>query len=135
MKSAPAIAFDYTPSRLILAGVLACGALAALAVVLSGLGGFLKIPLVLLALGYAGHAAWRFADCPVVRMAHGEAGWILVDRSGNEEAVELAHHIRRGVLLVLAFAAGTRRPRRFVLAPDNLDAETRRRLLLVLAAS
>jgi hypothetical protein len=135
MKSAPDIAFDYAPSRLILGGVLSCGVLAALAVMLSGLDGFLKIPLALFALGYAGQAAWRLRDCPVARMAHGEAGWILFDGSGNEEVVELDHHIRRGFLVVLAFGTGTRRLRRFVLAPDNLDADTRRRLLLVLAAS
>ena len=135
MKSAPAIAFDYAPSRLILAGVLLLSAFAALAVIASGLAIELRAFLAILALAYAGYAAKTFSTSPIIRIAHGEAGWLLVDRSGDEKAVELHHHVRRGSLLVLEFSAPAERVRRFVLTPDNIDAETRRGLLLVLAAS
>jgi hypothetical protein len=134
MKSAPAIAFDYAPSRLILGGVLLLGAFAVLAVLASGMATQLKALVAVLAAAYAGYAAKTFSTSSIRRIAHGEAGWLLVDRNGDEQAVELRHHVRRGNLLVLEFSASAQRVRRFVLTPDNIDAETRRRLLLVLAA-
>ena len=135
MKSAPAIAFDYAPSRLVLAGVLLLGTFAVLAVLASGLAIELKALLAILAVAHTGYAAKIFGTRPITRIAHGEAGWLLIDRNGDERAVELCRHVRRGFLLVLEFGAPAEPVRRFVLTPDNIDAETRRRLLLVLAAS
>lgn len=68
----------------------------------------------------------------MVRIAHGEAGWLLVDRDGNEHAADLVAHVDRGIMQALEFRVGGR-AHRFVLLADNCDRETARRLRLVLA--
>ncbi len=133
MKSAPGIAFDYRPSRLV---ALAAGAIAQLAgsgVLLSGLPLWQKIIIALIALISSVLGLQRHLARDIVRIARGEGGWRLLDREGRESVVTLAGHMQRGFLLVLAFSGDGRRQRRVVLAPDNIDRETRRRLLLVLA--
>lgn len=133
MKSAPGIAFDYRPSRLIALAVSAITLFAVLAVLLSGLPFWQKIVIALIALISGALGLRRHLTRDVVRIARGEGGWRLVDREGRESVVTLAGHVQRGFLLVLAFAGEGWRQRRLVLAPDNIDRETRRRLLLVLA--
>ncbi|MBN8480830.1 MAG: hypothetical protein J0L88_04475 [Xanthomonadales bacterium] len=133
MRSAPAIAFDYRPSRrlAVAAGLLA--ALAVLCVLLSGLPIGLRALLVVAVPLHALVTLRRFLAPPWVRIAHDAGGWRLVDRAGEAMATTLAGHVRLGPLLVLDFATPERPRFHCVLTPDVSDADTRRRLHLVLA--
>ena len=132
MRSAPAIAFDYRPSRL-LGGVGALvGLLAVAAPWASGLGTPLRLLVSLAALVLAASAIRRHARPRFRRIACREGEWFLLDGRGDEHPARLVTHTRIGVLLALEFAVGRSRARVVVL-PDNLDADTRRRLILLLA--
>lgn len=134
MRSAPAIAFDYRPSRLIAVAGGIISALALLGIAASGLPMILKFVLSMLALFYGVIHLRRYLDSNIVRLAHGASGWSLVDREGREWVVKLEDHVHRGLLMVLVFSGEDSPKRRFVFVPDNIDGKTRRRLLLVLAA-
>src|SRR5690606_13284777 len=70
------------------------------------------------------------------RVAHGAGGWLLVDGEGNERSARLAAHVQRGNLLLLEFRAEEQPGhQRILLTTDNSDADLRRRLILVLAAT
>lgn len=134
MKSAPAIALDYHPSRLLALAMAAMTATAIAAALLNGL----LLPWRLLLAVAAGafgclvlvrHLRPRFS-----RIAHGAGGWILVDGRGGEHPVSLLAHVLRGGLLVLEFGGESMPRARFLFASDNCSADLRRRLLLVLAA-
>ena len=133
MRSAPAIAFDYRPSRRLALVSGAVALLAVVAVAASGLPDGLRVALVV---AVPIHAAWvlrRFLAPPWVRVAHDAAGWRLVDRANEAVTTVLAGHVERGPLLVLEFRTPDRPRFHCVLTPDVLDADTRRRLRLVLA--
>lgn len=134
MKSVPAIAFDYRPSRCLLLAIAAIIALALVAIALCGLNSWIKFALAVLALAYAAHASWRFVHPPFVRIIWHPAGhWRLRDAAGREQVGELRHAVVLGVLIVLVLHAGSKRTCSFVLLPDNSDAEARRRLRVRLA--
>ncbi len=136
MKSAPAIAFDYRPSRRVAIAVAGVAALAILAVFLSGLGLGMRLVLVLAALPLTMLALRAHLRPRTRRVAHGAGGWLLVDRRGNERSARLAAHVQRGNLLLLEFLAEEQSGRqRILLTTDNSDADLRRRLILVLAAT
>lgn len=132
MKSAPTIAFDYAPSRLVLAALCAVAALAAAAPWF----GALPVPacavLSLLALGLAAFAVRAFRAPPFVRIAWRGDGWVLLDRAGVEHAALLRSYRHLGAFVALDWRHARRARFRAVLAPDNLDAETRRRLVVLL---
>jgi hypothetical protein len=132
MRSAPAIAFDYRPSRVL--GVLGAlvGLLAVAAPWASGLGTPLRVLVSLAALVLATSAIRRHARPRFRCVACREGEWFLLDRGGDEHPAELVAQTRIGVMLALDFAVGRSRAR-MVLLPDNLDADTRRRLILLLA--
>ncbi|NCT68447.1 MAG: hypothetical protein GXC76_12530 [Rhodanobacteraceae bacterium] len=133
MKSAPTIEFDYRPSRRVGALAAVVAATAALAPWLTGLPWSLCAVLSLLAVVLGAVALHRFRHPPFRRIARRDAGWLLVDAAGDEHAAELKAHARLGALITLDLRL-ERGPRfRALLAPDNLDADTRRRLVLVLA--
>ncbi len=135
MKSAPAIAFDYRPSRrLMLAVVLVC-ILAMLALWLSGLPWWGKLGLIPAAVAYA-VATWlrmnRNAPGRVAWQAEGH--WNLLDAQQRTRAVELESAVVRGNWIFLNFRRRNSEPVRIVLGPDNCEADTRRRLRVRLAA-
>ena len=133
MKSAPTIAFDYRPSRWIavVASVVVIAAMAA--PWLSALPWSAGIALSLAALVSGMAALKRFAYAPFRRIAYQASGWKLVDVDEAEHAVDLKAHTRLGSWFVLDFRRARRLRFRAVLGPDNVDAETRRRLTLLLA--
>ncbi|HEY0178422.1 MAG TPA: hypothetical protein VGC30_02180 [Dokdonella sp.] len=133
MRSAPAVAFDYRPSRWVAAGAAAVVALAALAPWLSASPAAARVGVSLLALAAGAAALGRYLRPRFVRVACRAAQWTLVDAAGAEHAVVLESQARLGALIALGFRHGARARFRVVLAPDNLDAETRRRLVLLLA--
>ena len=135
MKSAPSIAFDFSPSRGIAIAIAVITLLAVVAVLLGGFAMALKLPVAVGALLYGVWSLKRHLTPRVVRIAHGAGGWLLVDGKGAEFPVTLVDSVRRGFLLVLGFRREGGPIQRFVLTPDNCDADLRRRLLLTIAAS
>ncbi|MEO7935265.1 MAG: hypothetical protein ABIR27_03320 [Dokdonella sp.] len=135
MKSAPSIAFDFSPSRGIAIAIAAITLLAMVAVLLGGFAMAVKLPIALGALLYGVCSLKRHLTPRVVRIAHGTGGWLLVDGNGAEFPATLVDSVRRGFLLVLGFRQEEGSVQRFVLTPDNCDADLRRRLLLTIAAS
>jgi hypothetical protein len=133
MRSAPAIAFDYRAShwlaRAITAGVLAAivapwlSRLPAIACGAASLGTLLAGAVSLA----------RFKRAGFRRIALRASGWTLVDTAGVEHTADLVAHVRLGPWLVLDFRSAGRRRFRAVLGPDNMDADTHRRLILLLS--
>lgn len=133
MKSVPTIAFDYRPSRGIAAALFLVCAAAMLAPWFSALlvAGRMAVSVGVLALGVRAvrgllHPSFR-------RVAYRASGWVLVDLANKEHEVLLESHARLGAMIALRFRHGPRERFNALLAPDNLDAETRRRLILLLS--
>jgi hypothetical protein len=133
MKSAAAIAFNHRPSRWIAAAIGAMLALALSALALSDIAALPKLLVGTAALAYGALELRRFIGTPVRRLAWHEAGhWRIVLRDGTEHNAELRHAVVRGAWIVLVLQWGTARLP-LVLAPDNCDVDTRRRLRVRLA--
>jgi toxin CptA len=134
MKSAPAIAFDYVPSRWLLAALIAVSGLALLAIALSGVSLWSKGVLALAACVYAGRTFAGLRKPPIRRCAWYESGhWRIRDASGRELEASLRQASVRGGCIVLRFHSALARSSTLVLLPDNCDADTRRRLRVRLA--
>lgn len=133
MKAAPALAFDVHPSRAVARVLIAVSVCAMLAPWLAALPAAASAGLSLCALMQGGHAWLRHRQRPFRRIAWRASGWTLVDAAGNEHAAVLERHARLGALLALDFRHAAAARYRAVLAPDNLDAATRRRLTVLLA--
>ncbi len=133
MKSAAALALEYRPSRLLVASLMLVCACAVGAAVASGLDSFWRFAASGLALAGAVHGGWRFARPAFRSVAWRSGGWLLIDRGGREWPAELLGHRCLGALVTLDFRAVDGRRFRALFAPDNLDAEQRRRLALTLA--
>lgn len=133
MKSAPELAFDYRPSRRVGAAALLICVAAVLAPWATSLPPVLRTALSLAALVVGSLAVRRLMNPRFRRIAWRESGWTLVDAAGGEHAALLESHARLGGLATLGFRFGPRSRFRALLAPDNLDAQTRRRLVLLLA--
>lgn len=132
MKSAPSIAFDYAPSRLLFVALCVATVLAVAAPWLSALPVVVCVVLSLLAIIVATIAARSFRAPPFVRIAYRGDGWVLLDRAGVEHAALLHAYRHLGAFVTLDWRHARRARFRVVLAPDNLDAETRRRLVVLL---
>lgn len=133
MKSAPPIAFDYRPLRVVMAGTCVIAVAASIAPWFSSLPAGPCVGLSVLVLAFASGALARFARPAFVRVSHGAAGWILLDDQRAEHPALLVQHRRLGAMLVLDWRHDRRTHFRAVFTPDNLDAETRRRLVVLLA--
>jgi toxin CptA len=134
MKSAPAIAFDYRPSRRVAAGIVVIALLALVAVALSGIDPWIGSAIGFAACGYAALALWRFLASAVRRVAWHEAGhWRILDAEGRERVAELQHAVVRGAWMAFALRLADGRRVGLVLAPDNCTADVRRRLRVRLA--
>ncbi|HEY6940848.1 hypothetical protein [Dokdonella sp.] len=133
MRSAPSIAFDYRPSAVVVAATVAVASVAALSPWSSGAPPVLSAALSLFATCGAAVALRRFSAPPFRRIVRRASGWRLVDRDGREHAAILRAHRRLGALLALEWRCAPRAHFRVLLTPDNLDADTRRRLVLLLA--
>jgi toxin CptA len=132
MRSAPSIAFDYRPAPAIVvlagAGVVA----AASAPWFCALPIYVKAVVSIAAAAYGIVALRRFVRAGFVRITYRAAGWMLVDTTGTEHAADIASHARYGQWIALDFHVSRRRFRALV-GPGNADAETRRRLILLLS--
>ncbi len=133
MTSAPAIGFEYRPSRWPAIGAGAMLLMAMLAVALSGLPGWGKLA----ALGGVAVAVlvsrMRQPIPPAAVGWNPDAGWSMLGRDGVETPAVLATHRVLAGCLVLELRADGRRQVLWLL-PDNSDPDTRRRLRMRLAA-
>jgi hypothetical protein len=133
MKSAPSIAFDYRPAPAIvaLAGVMVVVAASAPWFCAAPIG--VRAAVSIAAAAYGIVALRQFARAGFPRIAYRASGWTLVDAAGVERPALLASHARYGALIMLDFRLDGRAPFRALVGPGNADAETRRRLILLLS--
>ncbi|KRE92428.1 hypothetical protein ASG87_00470 [Frateuria sp. Soil773] len=135
MASAPAIGFEYRPSTGMARLLAGMAVLAAVAVLCCGLDGWLKALLVpAIAL-----AAWRavraHAGLPVTAAGWaGDGRWTLRLRPGGDVPATLVSHRAWGNVIWLRLHCGPVGRPVLLLAPDNSDADIRRRLRMRLAA-
>ena len=134
MKSAPAIAFDYVPSRWLATAIVVVALLALVAVAFAGLAIWIKLTLGCAVVAYVAYALQRHLLASTRRVAWHEAGhWRMALADGEERAAELRHAVVRGGWLVLTLRAGNGERVPLILGPDNSDADLRRRLRVRLA--
>ncbi|WP_108473074.1 protein YgfX [Rhodanobacter thiooxydans] len=134
MTSAPAIGFEYRPSRWLRRTLVLVAALALLAVALSALPMWLKLLLAVLVLLATWHALRRLAAGPVVAAGWGaDDAWTLRMRNHDDMAATLASSRVLGAFVLLRLRTAERGMQVLLLAPDNSDADIRRRLRMRLA--
>ena len=76
----------------------------------------------------------RYRQPRYVAVSHDQTGWQLRDRVGDWSTAGLRHHAQLGSWVILDFTTATGRWSS-LLTSDSIDADSRRRLLLVLAAT
>jgi toxin CptA len=131
MRSVPAIAFDYRPSRLLAAALVVMTALAVAAIAFCRLAAELKFSLTAIAL-ICSFAALRGLLSPKwTHISWSDAGWVLSDRSGTECPATVVGLTQLRSMLVLRLCAG-QHPFNCLLLPDNSDSQLRRRLVLLM---
>ena len=136
MTSAPAIGFEYRPSRWLPRLLYVLAALALLALVLAGVPIWLKLPLALLVAGLVWRAVRRHRRAPVVAAGwSAEGGWSLHFADGSDAPAVLASFRVLGAAILLRLHTPPVGEQVLLLAPDNSDADIRRRLRMRLAAA
>ena len=134
MTSAPAIGFDYSPSRWLQRAILLVAALATLAVMTCALPLWIRLALTIAVL----LATWRTCRL-LVASAVRAAGWgteldWTVHMAGNEDVrAELLSFRVLGPFVLLRLRTLDRGVHALLLAPDNSDVDIRRRLRMRLA--
>lgn len=132
--SVPTIAFDYRPSRWLLAALLIVAVLAFLGLILCAAPPWFKLSLAIVVLIYLGHSLRRLLQPNWTSLVwHGQGYWRLHAGSDDPHIAELIGSTRIGWMIVLRFRLHARQRFDAVLLPDNLDADTRRRLCVRLA--
>jgi toxin CptA len=134
MTSAPAIGFEYRPSPGYRVVLIAVAALAMLALSLSALSWWIAMPLSLVVLMAAAHTARRIARSPIAAAGWGaDDSWTLHLSSHEDVPATLASFRVLGALVLLRFKTARHGTHTLLLAPDNSDADIRRRLRMRLA--
>ena len=134
MTSAPAIGFEYSPSRWLPRLLAGMALLTLLAILLAAVPFWLKYPLALMPVLAARYAVLRFKRSPVRAAGWSRDGsWILRFASGDDLPASLDSFRVVGdcIWLRLCLAGGGSVV--LLLAPDNTDADIRRRLRMRLA--
>jgi toxin CptA len=133
MTSAPAIGFDYRPSRLPARLLLAVAVLALVAIAASGAPWMLKLLMAAVSIALATHALRRAARSTVTGVALAGESWTLYRAARSESPAVLASFRILGTCVLLRLKSAER-VEVLLLAPDNSDADLRRRLRMRLAA-
>jgi toxin CptA len=136
MTSAPAIGFEYRPSRRLAQCGVVVALLALAAIALCGLSPGLKMLLALAVIVAAARAWFRHgrSDITAVGFSH-DAGWVLRRANGTDAAATLASSRVVGAYVLLRMALPNAREETLLLGPDNSDADIRRRLRMRLATA
>jgi toxin CptA len=133
MTSAPAIGFEYRPSRWPARLFVAISVMAALAVALSGMPIGAQVVLVL-SVAVACRRALRqvHASVSAAGWAH-SSGWTLRGVDSTDEPASLRSFRVMGSLVLLRLSSPRYGKLTLWLMPDNSDADIRRRLRMRLA--
>jgi hypothetical protein len=127
-RSAPAIALELAPSRALRAGLVVAGAIAALAVLTSGLGvsfAYVCVALAVILVLRGWRSTSRHAGSRLALMPDGT--WSLRDARGAERVLDLRAATDLGFLFALTFGDGRQRIRVPIVA-DTVDADIWRQL-------
>jgi toxin CptA len=133
MTSAPAIGFDYRPSRLPLQLLLAIAVLVLVAIAGSAAAWTLKLPMALASTAVVAIALRRASRSSVTGVALAGETWTLYRAAREESPAVLASSRVLGTCVLLRLKSAGR-TEVLLLAPDNSDADLRRRLRMRLAA-
>lgn len=133
MTSAPAIGFDYRPSFWLVGLVTLVAVLASVALALCGAPGKLKLALIAGTVMLAGAGMHRARRSSVTGVACGPGGWALYQADRSQLPALLLSHRVIGTCVLLRLRTD-RFTETLLLAPDNSDADMRRRLRMRLAA-
>jgi toxin CptA len=136
MASAPAIGFEYRPSRLIRRLRWSVAGLAMVALLVSGIDPPVRVLLVFVFLFAAGLglARWRRVPSPTAVGWHPKSGWTVRMADGRDATMTLcSFRVLAGCIVLNLAGEGMRHD--LWLLPDNSDADTRRRLRMRLAAT
>jgi toxin CptA len=133
MTSAPAIGFEYRPSRRLPGLFIAVTGMALLAIFLAGVPWWLKLVLAAAVIVVCRHTLRRLHP-PIYAVGWAsQTGWTLRGLDGADDAATLlSFRIWRQVIL-LRLASKRYGKLTLWLMPDNSDADTRRRLRMRLA--
>ena len=134
MRSVPAISFEPRSSRQLLIASMVMVLLALVSLAISALPWWLALPAGISVLVLAAFAIERYRKPRYLAVSHDQTGWCVRDRAGDWVAATLRHHGQLGSWVILDFSTPTGRWSS-LLTSDSIDSETRRRLLLVLAAT
>lgn len=134
MRSAPAIGFEYRPSRRLAALTLAVSALAMLAVALCAMPWWAKALLWLAIVGSWMYPRHYGVQPPSAVGWSAAAGWSLRLRDGRDLSASLQSWRIMGSCVLVRLVTAERVPLALWLLPDNSDADTRRRLRMRLLA-
>ena len=134
MTSAPAIGFEYRSSRLLRRILMLVAALALLALMLSALPAWLKLLLTMATMLAAWHSLHRLAADPVAAAGWSADGaWTLRLADHEDVPATLASFRMLGAFVLLRMLTANHGTQVLLLAPDNSDADIRRRLRMRLA--
>ena len=134
MTSAPAIGFEYRPSRVFRRLLIFVGALVVLSVALCALAPWLKWLLVVGVLLAVGQSARNTKDSLVVAAGwSADNSWTLHLASHEDVPATLASFRVLGMFVLLRLLTTEQGVQVLLLAPDNSDADIRRRLRMRLA--
>jgi toxin CptA len=134
MTSAPAIGFDHAPSRLLQRALLAVAALAVTSTLLCSLPLWLRVLLAVLVLVATWGTLRRLATPAVVAAGwSGELDWTLRMRDSEDVSASLVSFRVLGAFVLLRLRTARHGTCVLLLAPDNSDADIRRRLRMRLA--
>jgi toxin CptA len=133
MTSAPAIGFEYQPSRWVPRLFVAVTCLAVVALIVSGAPLFLRVVLALASLAACVQAIRRL-KLPIYAVGWASrSGWTLRGLDGADDAAALLSFRIVGQAVLLRLVSGRYGKLTLWLMPDNTDADIRRRLRMRLA--
>jgi toxin CptA len=129
MTSAPAIGFEYSPSRWLPRMSIAIAALAVAAVVCCALAVWIKLSLIAI----VPLATWRSVRATAASIVaavglSADNDWMLRLTSYEDVPATLASFRVLGAFVLLRLRTAALGTQVVLLAPDNSDADTRRRL-------
>ena len=133
MTSAPAIGFEYRPSRWVPRLFVAVTCLAVVAVMASGAPVLMRVVLASVLIAVCSQEIRRL-QLPIYAVGWASrSGWTLRGLDGADDAAALLSFRVAGQLVLLRLVSGRYGKLTLWLMPDNTDADIRRRLRMRLA--